>query len=128
MILYMFTSLKLTTGDGRVIWSEQSPCSPYATRPLMIFLGKEILENVKIVMNIQIERQNIEHFCVHIDDNQYPILLDGHFTMIDGKMRKLVSGLGGAWCLLCTSNRSEASGFCPENGLERVKEGFPIKR
>ena len=26
MILYMFTSLKLTTGDGHVMWSEQSPC------------------------------------------------------------------------------------------------------
>ena len=128
MILYMFTPLKISTGDGSEIWYEQSPCSPHATRPLMIFLGEEIFENVKIVMNIQKERQNIENFCIDIDDKEYPILLDGHFSMIDGKMRKLVSGLGGAWCLLCTTNRKEASGFCPEHGIERVKEGFAINR
>ena len=94
MILYMFKVLKLTTGDRSVIWSEQNPCSPHATRPLMIFLGKEVIENVKIVMSIQKERQNIENFCVNIEDHQYPIALDGCFSMIDGKMRKLVPGLG----------------------------------
>ena len=128
MIMYMFTGLKLITENGSELWSEYSPCSPHATRPLMIFLGKENIENMKIVMNIQKERQNIEQFSVLIEDNLYIILLVGNFTMLDGKMRKCVSGLGGAWCLLCTTNRSEASGFCPENGIERVKSGFPINR
>ena len=128
MIIYMFTPLKLTTEQGNVIWTEQSPCSPHATRPLMIFLGKEILENMKIVMKIQKERQNVENFSISIEDCIYPIHLIGNFCMIDGKMRKLVSGLGGAWCLLCTCTRFEASGFCPENGIYRVISGFPINR
>ena len=37
MILYMFTALRITTGDGSVLWSEQNPCSPHATRPVMNF-------------------------------------------------------------------------------------------
>ena len=48
--------------------------------------------------------------------------------MIDGKMRKTVTGLGGAWCMLCMFTRLEASGQCPEEGLEKVGAGFPINR
>ena len=128
MIVYMFTPLKLTTEEGDIIWYEQSPCSPHAARPLIIFLGKEVYENMKIVMRIQNERQNLEILVILIGENIYEINLIGKFCMIDGKMRKLVSGLGGAWCLLCTCTRLEASGFCPELGMDRVKEGFIINR
>ena len=36
-----------------------------------------------------------------------------------------VTGLGGAWCMLCTCTRLGASGQCHEEGLEKVKEGSP---
>ena len=124
----MFTPLKLTTEEGHILWSEKSPCSPNACRPVMIFLGKEILENIQIVMKIQDEKQNLDNFTIEIDNHQFEIHVDGNFCMLDGKMRKLVSGLGGAWCLLCTCTRLEASGLCPENGIDRVKAGFIINR
>ena len=46
--------------------------------------------------------------------------------MIDGKMEVILSGLGGAFCLLCTCIRGEASGFGPD-GMTPVEEGFPIQ-
>ena len=83
---------------------------------------------MKVVMRIQKERQDIEVLIILIEENIYEIHLIGTFCMIDGKMRKLISGLGGALCLLCTCTRLEASGFCPESGMERVKAGFAINR
>ena len=71
MIVYMFTPLKWTTDDGDIIWFEQSPCSPHAARPLMIFLGKGDLENMKVVMRIQKEGQEIEVLIILIEEKIY---------------------------------------------------------
>ena len=123
----MFTPLKIIDSSGNLIWKEESPCSPHSSRPLMLFLGKESLQNMPVVMEIHKERKQIENFCMKVDNSVFDIEIDGSFTMIDGKMRKAVTGLGGAWCMLCTCTRQEASGQTPE-GLERVKAGFQINR
>ena len=38
----------------------------------------------------------------------YKVYVHLKMSMIDGKMRTLVSGLGGAFCILCTCSREEA--------------------
>ena len=35
------------------------------------------------------------------------------FSMWDGRFRETLTGLGRAWCLLCKTDRDEASGFVP---------------
>lgn len=123
ILLYMFTPLKIldsTTND--VIWRETKPNSPHSTRPLMLFLGKETYDNMQMPMAIQKEKESLTAagpLQVEIETPEgrrtCKINLKGRFSMLDGKFRKLVSGLGGAWCLLCTANRNEVSGFVPED-------------
>ena len=152
ILLYMFTPLKLQDpSSNEIIWKENSPCSPHSAGPLMLFLGKETFENLQIIMEVQKEREQlaigqiiIEH---PIDGSEISVTLEGRFTMIDGKLRKIISGIGGAWCLLCTTDRKHASGFAfdeeeeeetcsmedgesPEvkNGLFYVRKGFEIDR
>ena len=52
IIIYMFTPLKVTDSEDKpnTIWKELSPCSPHSSRPLMLFLGKESLQNMRTVM------------------------------------------------------------------------------
>ena len=130
IILYMFTPLKITSTD--FTWFEKSACSPHSARPVMLFLGKESRENMTTVMKIHKEREELKGFQISIEGDEctrnYNVSLNGTFSMIDGKMRKLCSGLGGAWCMLCTCTRDEASGFCEEVGLEKIENGFKIDR
>ena len=130
IVLYMFTPLKITSNN--FTWFERSACSPHSARPLMLFLGKETRENMEIVMQIHKAREVLGSFHIDVEDDScsksYNVSVNGTFSMIDGKMRKLCSGLGGAWCMMCTCTRDEASGFCSEHGLTKIEDGFPIDR
>ena len=43
-------------------------------------------------------------------------------TMVDGKLHSLLTGLGGAFCCLCSYSKEQC------NTLDYVKAGFPVDR
>ena len=60
ILLYMFTPLRLYDPiEDEDLWKEENPSSPHSARPLMLFLGKETYENMKIAMEIQKEKETI---------------------------------------------------------------------
>lgn len=107
----MFTPLKLITSHGQTIWVEPTPASPHSCRPLSLLLGKETDETLKFYYKqLSSERKSIKESPLHVtvNEHKYKIKVKLEFSMIDGKMRAILSGLGGAFCMLCTCSREEA--------------------
>ena len=112
MIMFMFCVLRITdSGTERVIFEEKSTASPFSMRPVFIVLGKETLENLEDVKITVRERQNVPKFHVTTENGlNYKITVEADLSMIDAKMRSLLTGLGGAYCLLCTVDKDTACG------------------
>ena len=111
--MYMFTPLKLiTTGSNNVIWKEHSPASPLSCRPLSLMLGKETDAALKPEYKhlITEKRATIMSSPLNVlcKDRQYIVKLELKLSLIDGKMRSLLSGRGGAFCVLCSCTREDA--------------------
>ena len=102
MILYMFCILDIIdVQTNSMVFIEQQPNSPDAMRPLFIMMGKESLANLESVKDAFNQRiLNIE-FVLIFRNHVYNIIIEANMSMIDGKMRSLLSGLGGAFCMLC---------------------------
>ena len=86
-------------------------------RPLFLVLGKEILENLGDIKRTVQERLNlsespIEVSCSH---GEFKVQLKASLSMIDAKMRGLITGLGGAYCLLCVVEDKIACGRTGNN-------------
>ena len=106
------------------MYKEPSPNSPFAHIPLFLHLGKETGENVMILRQIVQERKNTE---IQYSGVTVKIKVSGSFEGIDGKMRTLLTGLGGAYCCLCTVDADTASGM-GNNGIMPINNFFPINR
>ena len=111
--MYMFTPLKLSTTDSNhTLWKEYYPASPHSCRPLSLMLGKETDADLKSVYKylIKEKRASIQStpLFVLFKDRKFTIKLDFKLSLIDGKMRSLLSGRGGAFCVLCTCTRENA--------------------
>ena len=78
-------------------------------QPLFLILGKEVLGNLDDLSVAINERINTE-FTVQTTQTCCNVKLDCTFSMIDSKMRGLATGLGGAYCLLCTVPKDFACG------------------
>ena len=113
IIMYIFCPLSLEDDTGKELWKELTPYSPSANRPLFLLLGKESYENVSRVGEAVEERSklSIEPILIDHNDRKYDVTVSCSLSMIDGKMKSLLSGLGGAFCTLCTVTREEASGM-----------------
>ena len=57
---------------------------------------------------------------INIYGRTYHFLFEFSMTMIDGKIIKLLTGRGGAYCVLCPASREES------HNLERIDKGFQI--
>ena len=79
-------------------------------RPLFIVMGKESLSNLDNIKTAFNQRSLAVKFTLEYKNNIYTIEIDAHMSMIDGKMRSLLSGLGGAHCLLCHITSNTACG------------------
>ena len=111
MILYMFCLLTIVDVNTDIaIFTENQPNSPHAMRPLFIVIGKENLTNLDNVKTAFRQRSLNTEFLLHFGNYVYDIKIIAEMTMIDGKMRTLLSGLGGAYCLLCFITQKEACG------------------
>ena len=111
--MYMFTPLELrTTNSNDTLWKEYSPASPHSCRPLSLILGKETDADLKSVYKYLIteKRASIQStlLVVLFKDRKFTIKLVFKLSLVDGKMRSLLSGRGGAFCLLCTCTREDA--------------------
>ena len=110
--MFMFTPLKIITNEtNTVIWEEFSPASPNSCRILSLLLGKEtdvcLKDLYKVITNKRIAIQSSPIKCFH-NNREYNVKIILKMSMIDGKMRSLLSGLGGAYCMLCKCVRNDA--------------------
>ena len=124
VVMYMFTPLTLITNDtNHILWKEQSPASSYSCRPLSLMLSKETDNALKEQYRhlITEKRAALQQFPLIISckSKQFKIDLNLTMSLIDGKMRSLLSGLSGAFCILCT---------CTRNGAIDIEQQFDIDR
>ena len=112
MIMYMFCVLRITdSGTETIIFEEKSPASPFSMRPVFLVLGKETLVNLEDVKNTVKERQTVQKIHVTTENGcNHQITIESDLSCIDAKMRGLLSGLGGAYCLLCIVDKDTACG------------------
>ena len=120
MILWMWVSLEVSkdldqdqpsTSQSNVIWTEGTPNSPDAARPILITLGKEDSDLLnKIVPPVDGEIELLHRYGVTADDNGkvYELKIQFLCSMNDGKMQKLLVGRGGAICILCSFTKEDA--------------------
>jgi hypothetical protein len=111
IVITMFTPLKLITSYGQTIWVEPTPASLQSCRPLSLMLGKETDDTLKFYYeNISSMRKSIKDNQLHVTvkKNECKIKVTLKLTMIYGKMRAILSGLGGAFCMFCICSREEA--------------------
>ena len=113
IVMYMSAPLTLTTTSSKqIVWSESSPGSPFTCRPVSLMLGKETDAALKIeykkLISEQRETLKSNTLTVSCGDRNFKVQLNLKLTLIDGKMRSILSGLGGAFCILCTCTRDDA--------------------
>lgn len=112
IVMYIFTPLKLTSNEVNLnVWEEVYPASPNSCRPLALMLGKETEDDLKeMYKQLASKRIALHSSPIQISHNGklYNVHIILKMTMIDGKMRETLSGIGGGFCKLCTCNRDEA--------------------
>ena len=131
IIMYMFCVLRITeSGSNTVIFEEKLSASPFSMRPVFLVLGKESIANLEDVRKTVRERQADPNFSVTTKDGScYQITIKADLSMIDAKMRTLLTSLGGAYCLLCTVDKDTACGRFIENNPEEIESKcFHINR
>ena len=107
--MYVLYTLSLTTTDSnQILWKEHSPASPHSCQSLSLMLGKETDDELKLkykrISNKRAALQSIPLlFCYK--GKPYRIIINLKMSQIDGKIRIMLSGLGGAFCALCTCTR-----------------------
>lgn len=121
IIMFMFRIENLKTVNGEVLWENPSHASSSACRPVMLLMGKETRENCDIVTDMQKERQGAS-FNVNHGNKRIDVEVQAKMSMIDGKMHSCLSGLGGAFCCLCTYSKEQ----CKDTDC--IKSGFRIDR
>ena len=98
-------------------------------RPVFIVLGKETRENLEDVKNTLKERKVDSFDLEKPDGTVVRINLQAEMSMVDGKMRAMVTGLMGAYCLLCTVDKKTACGISEEaQNAVQLESFFHINR
>ena len=87
----------------------------------MVLMGKETRENCQIVAELQRERKNSE-ISLDYFDNSIECKIHANMSMVDGKLHTLLSGLGGAFCCICSYDKEQC------NKIECINAGFKIDR
>ena len=108
---------------GSTVWKEKAANSPEAAVPLFLVKGKEDKELLEsIIPAVEEEKAALSTTGIdfRISGRSYHFSFDFNLTMVDGKMMKLLTGRGGAFCILCPASREEC------HDLSRIEEGFSI--
>lgn len=127
MYLYMFSILSIHDKvTDETLYINQHPNSPHTHRPLFIAMGKEE------VMGEDIGKLGKERELIlsaqdrdgYVAMGKTPVTITSNLTLCDGKMRKSMLGLGGAWCMLCHVDLDTGCG----RGDKEPEEYFYITR
>ena len=121
IIMYMFRIENIKSANGQLVWENPSHASSLSCRPVMLLMGKETRDNCEIVSRVQDERRNCQ-FTVQHFDKSINVNVNATMSMVDGKLQSLLTGLGGAFCCLCTKSSEQC------NDIECINTGFPIDR
>ncbi|KAI6647405.1 hypothetical protein LOD99_12401 [Oopsacas minuta] len=122
-LLFGFKVLSITNHQGKLLWKNSVPNSPFSIRPITILALQENLENVGFLMSIMVNKETeyIENDGLNLI-NGITASVQILRSQIDGKMAQILSGAGGACCQFCTPT------FEQMHDLTFVQDGFPINR
>ena len=133
IVSYMFVVLEIyeikhnpnsSQNQYVLVYSEPLPNSSDASRPITLIMGKENNETLgELIPLIQSEISDIQEdgLCINIDSRVMNIEIEINSTMTDGKMKTLLTGRGGAYCIVSDCSRDDG------NITQRYIDGFPIK-
>ena len=133
IVSYMFVVLEIyeikhnpnsSQNQYVLVYSEPLPNSSDASRPITLIMGKENNETLgEFIPLIQSEISDIQEdgLCINIDSRVMNIEIEINSTMTDGKMKTLLTGRGGAYCIVSDCSRDDG------NITQRYIDGFPIK-
>ncbi|KAI6647513.1 hypothetical protein LOD99_8778 [Oopsacas minuta] len=122
-LLFGFKVLSITNHQGKLLWKNSVPNSPFSIRPITILALQENLENVGFLMSTMVNKETeyIENNGLNLI-NGITASVQILRSQIDGKMAQILSGAGGACCQFCTTT------FEQMHDLTFVQDGFPINR
>ena len=121
IIMYMFRVGNLKQPNGEVIGENPSHASSSSCRPIMLLMAKETRENCQIVADIQEERKNCQFVVQHFN-KQINFKVNASLSMVDGKLHSTITGLGGAFCCLCTYSKKKC------NDVDYISSSLKIDR
>ena len=111
---------------GTLIYKVENPCASTRERPVIIAAAKETSHFIEICCDFFTKgKKELEESPLKIEyeDGQtleFDVVLE--MTQIDGKMKSIMSGLGGAYCTLCTTSPEDAQ------SIPNIRDGFPMNR
>ena len=118
----MICPLLVKCGEER-IWKQERPQSQNSHRPLILQLGKETIESLRIYGPVTREMADAEkvELLVKVRDQEIKVKVKVRITALDRKAADAVTGLGGAPCDLCLLSTDELHD-------EDAVEDMPISR
>ena len=121
-ILFAFKILTIKNNKNKILWLNDTPNSPFVTRPITLVSLKENHENVDFIMKTLInhETSKIEHSGFDTIGGHVNVRI--FRSLFDSKMAATLSGAGGASCQLCTANHNQLK------DTTLISDGFPINR
>ena len=130
MFQYGIVPLKLQTrhhdGNTSTLWENKTPNSCRSLRPVYLIREKETDEDLLsyVIPSTDKAREELcaEGLCATVNMVGYNVKISIKDSMKDLKLKKKISGLGGADCILCKTKQVEWT------SSSKVKEGFPINR
>ena len=118
-LLYAFKPLNIRDSCDNLVWSNPTPNSQFQIRPIALLAAKEKRHLMDTYINPFVsELLN----GVSLSEGQGVVKVKVIRSMFDSKMAGILSGSGGAHCLLCTAN------FKQLHDIELIRDGFPINR
>eukprot|EP00088_Acartia_fossae_P039914 TRINITY_DN4153_c0_g1_i1.p1 TRINITY_DN4153_c0_g1~~TRINITY_DN4153_c0_g1_i1.p1 ORF type:complete len:755 (-),score=121.41 TRINITY_DN4153_c0_g1_i1:80-2179(-) len=121
LILCMFCPLMLEdTATGEILWKQSAPNSDFAQRPLLLLLGKETHANIDHLRLLEPDRVLMEKEGIQVAQVCVKVKTIAH--CLDRKAANLYTGVGGAYCDLCTYTKEAC------RSIELIEEGIPITR
>ena len=131
MFQYGLAALKLLfrkdgATEDEVLWINDTPNSSRSLRPVFLVRESETDEDLLdlVIPTTDQARSELvaEGLCARYRKQAVDVKIIIHDTMKDLKFKKVISGLGGADCIICYSKQEDWV------NRKKVTEGFPIKR
>ena len=114
------------TKEEEVMWINESPNSQLSVRPVYLIreeeTNQELIEEVIKTTDKARDELNEEGMVVNYGDMKVDMSFDIKDTMKDLKLKRNISGMKGARCILCETKQNDWT------SAEKVAEGFPITR